>query len=189
MIKKTIQSFVFFALFQVFIFSCCTEDYNMYYESLYFVAEDQLDGDTTTVKSEDLFLNFETLFDYVVASNYKELKKFTNAAYATTCDENYTLKEHVSQIIITSNEDVFGVPAGNSLNSKLSFLNPVTLENEPVENIISVLNQTEGYYYNRKDFVFNETIPEGTILAFTITIIIEENGRILEATTDMVTIE
>ncbi|WP_452232151.1 hypothetical protein [Lacinutrix sp. MEBiC02595] len=189
MIKKTIQSFAFFALLQVLIFSCCTEDYNLYYESLYFTAEDAVDGDTTTVTSEDLILNFETLFDYVVASNFKELKKFSNTAYATSCDENYTLKEHVSEIIITANQDILGIVAGNSLNNKLSYKNPETLENEPIENVITILNDGNGYNYNRKDFVLNEAIAEGTTLAFTIKITMEENGRMLEASTETITIE
>lgn len=189
MIKKTVQSFAFFAFFQVLIFSCCTEDYNLYYESLYFMAEDQLDQDPTTVSSEDLVLNFDPGFEYVVASNFKELKKFSNSAYATSCDENYTLKEHVSEITITSNVDVFGITSGNSINSKLSYRNPETLENEPVENIIDVLNSANGYYNHRKEIILNDIIAEGTSLTFTIAITIEENGRMLEATTDTITIE
>ena len=189
MIKKTIQSFAFFALFQVLLFSCCNDEYNTYYESLYFIAEDQADGDATTVTSQDLVLNLDPIFDNVVASNFKELNRFSNSAYATSCDTNYTLKEHVSEITITANTDILGVPAGNSLNSKLWYINPETLDNEAVENVIQVLNRENGYYYDRKDFVLNESIAEGTSVTFTVKITIEENGRILEATTDTITIE
>ncbi|WP_055444707.1 hypothetical protein [Lacinutrix himadriensis] len=189
MIKKTIQSFAFFALLQAVLFSCCSEDYNTYYDSLYFIAEDQVDGDPTAITSSDLVLNLDPVYDYIIASNFKELKKFSNTAYATSCDENYTLKEHVSEIIITANTDILGIPAGNSLNSKLSYRNPETLENEVLENVILDLNRENGYYNGRNEMVFNEVIAAGTSLAFTVKITIEENGRMLEATTETITIE
>lgn len=191
MIKKTIQSFAFFALFQAVLFSCCSEDYNSYFDSLYFTAEDKADGDEdpTTATSQDLVLILEPIFENIVASNFKELKKFSNMAYATTCDEDYTLKEHVSEITITANVDILGIPAGNSLNSKLSYINPETLDYEAVENVIQVLNRESDYYYGRNEIVLNESIAEGTSLRFTVTITIEENGRMLEATTNTITIE
>ncbi|QRM90129.1 hypothetical protein FG167_13090 [Lacinutrix sp. WUR7] len=189
MIKKTIQSFAFFALFQAVLFSCCSEDYNTYFDSLYFIAKDQVDGDATAVTSSDLVLNLDPVFDNIIASNFKELKKFSPAAYATTCDEDYTLKEHVSEILITANTDILGIPTGNSLNSKLSYRNPETLDNEVLENVIEVLNRESEYYYGRNEMVLNEPILAGTSLTFTVTIIIEENGRMLEATTETITIE
>ena len=117
MIKKILQSFTFFALLQVFIFSCCDDSFNVYYNTIEFTAEDELDFDTTTIASEDLILNLNPLYEYVVVSHFTEFRQLSNSAYATSCNEEYILKETVSLITITANEDVFGIVAGNSLTS------------------------------------------------------------------------
>jgi len=189
MIKKTIQAFAFFALVQVFIFSCCDDTFNLYYNTIEFTAVGQVDFDTTTIASEDLVLNLNILFDYVVASNLYGVKQFSNSAYATSCNEEYFLKETVTNVEIISNEDAFGIPAGNSLNEKLSYRNPETNENEILENIITVLNRQNGYGYDQLNVVLNESIDSGTSLVFTIQLSIEENNRILEASTELITIE
>jgi hypothetical protein len=95
----------------------------------------------------------------------------------------------VSVITITANEDIFGIAAGNSLNEKLSYRNPETNENEDLANLIEVLNRQNGYGYDRLDLVLNESIVFGTSLVFSIQISIEENNRILEASTELITIE
>mgnify|MGYP000893265682 FL=1 len=189
MIKKTTQAFAFFALIQILIFSCCEDLFNVYYNTIEFNAVDQVDFDTTTVASEDLVLNLNVLFDYVVASNFNGVKQFSNSAYATSCNEVYILKESVTNVEITANEDVFGISASNSLNEKLSYRNPETNENEVLENIIAVLNRQNGYGYDQLDIILNEPIDSGTSLVFTIQLSIEENNRILEASTELIIIE
>ena len=191
MIKKTIKSFAFFALIQVFIFSCCNKDYDVYYDVIEFHAIDNLDGDVTnTVASEDLILNLNPLYDYVLVSNFKNLEPLSNSAYATTCDEDYTFKETVSDVLVTANVDLLGIEAGNSLNEKLNFINPETLERESFDTVISVLNRQNGYArYDQLDFEFNETIDSNTMVQFSVQFILQENNRTLEASTENITIE
>ena len=190
MIKKTIQSFTFFAFIQVFIFSCCNDTFNVYYESVEFIAEDTLDFDNTTVASEDLVLNLSPMYEFVMASNLTEFKQFSNSAYATSCDSEYIYKETISDLQITANVDILGITAGNPLNEKLSFVNPQTGEHEVFENILNSLNRQNGYgRYDSLDIVLNENIAADTTLFFNIQVNIIENDRTLETSTETITIE
>lgn len=190
MIKKTIQSFAFFAFIQVFIFSCCNRDFDVYYDSIIFLANDTLDADATSVSSDNLVLNFEPMYDYIMASNFRELEKFSNSAYATSCDDNYTYKETVSNILITANVDMLGISAGTALNDKLLYVNPETQERESFDMIYNVLNRQNGYArYGQLEFVFNEDLESNTMVIFTLELNIEENDRTLTGTTEEITIE
>lgn len=189
MIKKTIQSFTFFAFVQILIFSCCDDTFNVYFDTIELIVLDELDYDTTTIASEDLVLNLNAFYEYVLASNLSEFKQFTNSAYATTCNEEYILKETLTNIEITSNVEILGVTAGNSINDKLSYRNPETLESQSVESIIDILNRQNGYGYYQLDLILNESIESETSFAFTIQLSIEENSRILEATSEIITID
>ena len=125
-----------------------------------------------------------------LVSNFKELNKFSNTAYATTCDSDYNYVETVTNIIVTANVDLLGITAGNSINEKLSYKNPETLENESFEVILDVLNRQNGYVrYNPIDIVLNETIAADTEVSFSIEVHIEENDRVLNASTEVITIE
>lgn len=188
MIKKTLKAFTFFALLQLLIFSCCNNAFNVYYESVSFIAIDSNDFDTTTVNIDDLEFNLEFLLDYIQISQLNDLKQLSNAAYATSCDDEYFFRDTVQNIVITSNETIFDVNAGEPLNDFLLFINPDTLEQESIDQIITFLNNQNGYSASSLTLILTETIPSDTTLSFSISIELDRN-RILESTTDLITIE
>ena len=74
MIKKIFQSFTFFAFIQVLIFSCCNDEYNVYYETLEIIANDISDEDATSVSSENLVLHFNPIYEYVFSFKFQRIK-------------------------------------------------------------------------------------------------------------------
>lgn len=188
MIKKTLKAFAFFAFLQLIVFSCCNNTFNAYYESVNFVAVDTNDFDTTTVNPEDLELNLDFLYDYIQISQLNEFKQLSNSAYATTCDDEYFFRDTVQTVLITSNETIFNVNAGEPLNDFLLFINPDTLDQENIDGMITFLNNQNGYSGSLLSLIFTENIASDTTLSLSITIELDRN-RILESTTDLITIE
>ncbi|WP_223034334.1 hypothetical protein [Hanstruepera marina] len=188
MIKKTFKAFIFFAVLQVLIFSCCSNTYNVYYESVNFYAYDRIDLDASSVAVEDLELSLNFLFDYIQISQLEEIKQLSNSAYATSCDDEYFYRDTVLNVNISSNEEIFNVDPGESLNEFILFINPNTLEQEPLEEMIVFINNNKGYSTSPLTMVFNETLQSDITLNFTINIELDRN-RSLESTTDLITIE
>ena len=188
MIKKIFKAFTFFALIQLIIFSCCNNAFNVYYKSINFVAIDANDFDSTTVNNEDLQFNVDFIYDYIQISKVNELKQFSNAAYATSCDDEYFFRDTVHSITITSNETIFNIEAGESLNEFFNFINPDTFEQKTIEEMINFLNNQNGYSISSLTLILNENIPSSTTLLFSINMDLDRN-RILESTTDLITIE
>lgn len=186
MIKKTTKAITFFALLQVIIYSCCNNTYDVYYESVNFFAVDTDDFDASTVDPENLELNLDFIYDYIQISHLKELNQLSNSAYATTCDDDYFFKDTILSITITANETIFGVEAGESINDHLLFVNPNTLNQERIEDMVVFLNNQDGNRF--LTLILNEVIPSDTILSFSINIELDRN-RSLESTTDLITIE
>ena len=189
MFKKILQAFIFFSVLQVLVYSCCDDTFNMYYSSIELMALDESDFDPTSIPSEDLILNLRAFYDYIPVSSMNSFKQLTTSAYATSCDEDYILKENVMAINIFSDTNVLDIPSGNSLNAIFSYRNPETLENEPVESIINLLNSQNGFNFPQFDLVLNEAIESELSLSFTIELSMVENNRILEASTATITIE
>lgn len=189
MIKKVVKAFSFFALLQILVYSCCNETYNVYYEQVSFLAIDMNEFSDDTIASEDLVLHIDFSYNYIKISELIDLKDFSNSAYATSCDEDYFFKDSITSIIVVASETLFDIEAGDSLNDKLVFINPDTLENESIDNLVTFLNNdNQGFGYNKLDMVFNETIPSDTVLSFNIQIQLE-GGRSLVNSTEMITIE
>lgn len=189
MIKKVVKVFTFFALFQFVIYSCCEQVYNVYYEQTTLTAIDSNDFDASSVATENLLLNLNFEYKYIQIADMLDLNHMVSNTYATTCDEDYFFRDSVINITVTANENVFNIESGNSLNDMLYFVNPDTLENQSLSELVDYLNtHFDGYYYQAIDIAFNESLPSELSLQFHIKIDLE-GGRSLESTTEMITIE
>ena len=189
MIKKVVKAFSLFALIQMLVYSCCNETYNVYYEQVAFLAIDTNEFSDDTIASEDLALHINFSYNYVQISELIDWNDFSSSVYATSCDEDYFFKDSITSITVLASETILDIDAGNSLNDKLVFINPDTLENVSIDDLVTFLNNdNHGYGYNQLDLFFNETIPSDTTLSFSIQIDLA-GGRSLESTTEMITIE
>lgn len=188
MLKKTFTSFIFFAILQVCIYSCCSDDYQVYYENVGLNAIDTFDEDSTSVASENLVLRVDLIYKYFLAAHIRPLKQFTNSAYATSCDEQYYFQDVVSDVIVTADVELFGIEAGNSINDMLLYINPMTLELDDFSNCVNFLNIEGGNRLDSFDILFNETLASGITITFNIEIKLE-SGRNLDDNTFEVTIE
>ena len=188
MLKKIIKVFFFFAFLQVIVYSCCDDEYYVYYNSITFNAIDTLDADSSTVTSENLVLDINFDYDFVLAAYFKPLKQLSNSAYATSCDEDYSLRDIADNVIITTNIELFGIEAGNPINNYLYFINPYTLERENVEGLISYLNTTNNYGSDPINLIFREELPSEITLTVSIKLNMLDRMS-LNSTTEAITIE
>lgn len=189
MFKKIIKVFSFFALIQVLAYSCCDESFNVYYDSVEFIATDRNDTLNTTIASQDLVLNVSFLYNYIQISEIIKWDEFSNSVYATSCNEDYFFKDSITSINIISNEAVLNIDAGSSLNDKLIFINPKNLENQSINDLVNFLNNENSVYgYERLDIRFNEMLTSNLVLDFSIQIELQ-GDRVLESTTNLITIE
>jgi len=188
MLKKITKVFSFFALLQMLIYSCCNDEYYVFYNSMSFNAIDTLDEDSTTVASENLVLDINFDYDYVLASHFKPLKQLSNCAYATTCDEDYSLRDIADNVTVTADVELFGIEAGNPINEYLYFINPYTLENENIEGLLSYLNTTNNYGPDPIKLVLREALPSEITLAFSLQLDLVDGDQ-LESTAETITIE
>ncbi|PNQ73139.1 hypothetical protein C1T31_09130 [Hanstruepera neustonica] len=189
MIKRVVKVFSFFALFQLVIYSCCEQVYNVYYEQTTLTAIDSNDFDASSVTTENLLLNLNFEYKYIQIADMLDLNHMVDNTYATTCAEDYFFRDSVINITITANENVLDIESGNPINDKLFFINPNTLESQSLNELVNYLNNHfDGYYYQTIDLAFNESLPSELSLEFHIKIDLE-GGRSLESTTEIITIE
>lgn len=188
MLKKIFKAYSFFALLQVLIYSCCSDEYLVYYNSMTLEAQDTLDQDSSIVASEDLVLGVSFDYEYVVASNYKPFKQLANSTYATSCEEDYSLRDIAVNLVVTSNIVLFGIDAGNPLNEFLLFINPYTFERESLIGLINYLNTTNNFGSDPINLVFREQLPSEITLAFSMQLNLLDDTS-LNSTTETITIE
>lgn len=188
MLKKIIKAFSFFALLQVLIYSCCSDEYLVYYNNMTLEALDRLDQDSSNVASENLVLDISFDYNFVLASHFKPLKPLTNSTYATSCEEEYSLRDIVFNVLVTTDVALFGIAPGNPLNDFLFFINPYTFESQNIEGLISYLNTTNNYGPDSIQLIFREPLPSDISLAFSMKLDLVDGGR-LDSTTETITIE
>lgn len=181
MLLKTIKSFLFFAVLQVVLYSCCSNTYDIFVHSIQVTAEDTLDEDLSEVSSENLILNLRATHGQTIA-DLINMSPIINSAYATSCDDDYISTNPVIAINITSNTDLFGITTGNSLNDKFN----VQLGDDmvPINDIIPYLNREQNqYYYDIFPFHLNDSISNTNNVIFTFELTLEDGTTV---TTDTI---
>jgi len=189
MIKKISYSFLFFLCVQFVLFSCCkTRSFNAFLESISFnVAEEFGFTSGEPVSNEDLVFRLETPLRFIEVTSAINTKTLINTANATSCpDDNILYLNKYTAINVTSNSDVLGITAGESLNNKLVYF--IYDDSELAE--LSELTDPNNVDH-RNEFVymkFTETIASDTSLELTI-IVTTELGQEFTATTETFTIQ
>jgi hypothetical protein len=106
-------------------------------------ALDRLDQDSSNIASENLVLNISFDYNFVLASNFKPIKPLTNSTYVTFCEEEYSLRDIVFNVLVTADVALFCIAQSNPLIDFLFFINPYTFESQNIEGLISYLNTTK----------------------------------------------
>ncbi len=190
MLKRTIQSFLFFSFLQVFLYSCCEPKlYHRKIEAISFMANDNADNDATFVTNENLNLNLNISYlDILIANSFDASSMISTVNATTQCEDDYLMPNKVVEISVVASEPIFGIPAGNSINEKLEYY--TYIDSNPNQEFDGLINYLNDIYFGVEDVVllFNDQITSGTSLAFTISLSLA-NGNEFVKTTQLIEIE
>jgi len=171
------------------ILSCCTNikphwDINNFTIKFGNTSGDFVDEGTFDADS----LIVQTALDVELLSNVWETNSFVNNAFAYSCepDGHMGLKDEMTNITITSNQDFNNLSAGNSLNSIFSIKNSdFIFTDTTVEKLPEQLNGGYLYFFNI-EFILKEKPTNNSPFQFTISMDFE-SGKNVTSTSKEIT--
>jgi len=174
------------------ILSCCTDVIPHFAINDFTIEFD--DGNRNFVEegtftTDSLYL--QTNLDVEFLSSVWERNPFINTALALSCepDGNQGLKDKMTSITFTSNEDFNDIIAGSSLNSIVVLSNRDFLfVDTTLDGFISQMNRYYDFGFKMIEFVMTEKPTNQTSHEFTITMDFE-SGKTVEVTSKEITWE
>ena len=138
-----------------------------------------------TIISDSLIIQTDLEVDFL-SDNWTN-NPFINTAFAFSCepDGHKGLKDKMTSITFTSNQDFNDIASGNSLNSLITLDNPefVFLDTS-LEKLPQQLNQT-FFYYSNLEFVIKEKPTNNSTHQFTISMDFESGKNVTTTSKDI----
>lgn len=185
MIKKIFRVFALFLFAQVVLFSCCKDEENVILSNFFLENVYTSSDGSTTITPENYRLYLRT--NFTIAHSWKK-ELIPNAAYAIYCDPNYNVRNKITNINITSNTELAGIAAGETINNL--FVYQEFFEDEVFFEIDSFVDNINDGIENDFFFAFinPDEIPAETSATFTVVITLEDDTQITE-TSEVITFE
>lgn len=179
--NKIIKIFGFVLIAQICLYACCGDDFNVFIASIELSALDDADNDSVSVANEDFNLQFRANYQTEMASLLSKSSGFINTANATSCDDNYAFTKRVETVTLSANVPLFGIPAGESLNTNVIVEFAFNEGNQLTMN--DLLLETNNNINDFDTFLrFDTAIPTETVVTFTMTIIFENEEELINTT-------